>query len=86
MVERMLADAAHADGPRSVSLRYLNTAGASSDCDIGEAHDPETRLVTGPLTFQSDCQIPVKTRRSNAGHPQSIFGPSPKFYFPDYIF
>lgn len=38
MVERVLSDAAHAYGLRSVSLRYFNAAGASSDGSIGEAH------------------------------------------------
>ena len=49
MVERMLADAAHAYGLRSVSLRYFNAAGASPDGDIGEAHDPETHLLPNVL-------------------------------------
>lgn len=45
MVERMLADAAYAYGLRSVSLRYFNAAGASSDGSIGEVHEPETHLI-----------------------------------------
>lgn len=45
MVERMLSDAAMAYGLRSVSLRYFNAAGASSDAEIGEAHEPETHLI-----------------------------------------
>lgn len=49
MVERMLADAAHAYGLRSVALRYFNAAGASPDGDIGEAHTPETHLIPNAL-------------------------------------
>jgi len=49
MVEQMLADAAHAYGLRSVSLRYFNAAGASSDGLIGEAHEPETHLIPNVL-------------------------------------
>ncbi|MCB1589533.1 MAG: UDP-glucose 4-epimerase GalE, partial [Xanthomonadales bacterium] len=51
MVERMLADCGIAHGLRSVSLRYFNAAGADPDCEIGEAHDPETHLV--PLVLDA---------------------------------
>jgi UDP-glucose 4-epimerase len=49
MVERILADAAHAYGLRSVALRYFNAAGASADGDIGESHQPETHLIPNVL-------------------------------------
>jgi UDP-glucose 4-epimerase len=49
MVERILADAAHAYGLRSVALRYFNAAGASPDGDIGESHTPETHLIPNVL-------------------------------------
>jgi UDP-glucose 4-epimerase len=49
MVERILSDAAHAYGLRSVALRYFNAAGASSDGDIGESHQPETHLIPNVL-------------------------------------
>ncbi|MFC5577713.1 UDP-glucose 4-epimerase GalE [Lysobacter niabensis] len=49
MVERILADAAHAYGLRSVALRYFNAAGASLDGDIGESHQPETHLIPNVL-------------------------------------
>jgi UDP-glucose 4-epimerase len=49
MVERILADAAQAYGLRSVALRYFNAAGASSDGDIGESHQPETHLIPNVL-------------------------------------
>jgi UDP-glucose 4-epimerase len=49
MAERMLADAAHAYGLRSVALCYFNAAGASPDGDIGEAHTPETHLIPNAL-------------------------------------
>ena len=49
MVERMLADAAHAYGLRSAALRYFNAAGASPDGDLGESHMPETHLIPNVL-------------------------------------
>ena len=51
MVERMLADADHAYGLRSVCLRYFNAAGADPDGEIGENHEPETHLI--PLSLQA---------------------------------
>ena len=72
MVERMLEDAAHAYGLRSVTLRYFNAAGASPEGDIGEAHEPETHLLpnilraalgTGPTlkVFGTDWPTPDGT-------------------------
>lgn len=49
MAERILADAAHAYGLRSVSLRYFNAAGALPDQGIGEAHLCETHLIPNVL-------------------------------------
>jgi UDP-glucose 4-epimerase len=49
MVERMLADAHHAYGLRSVALRYFNAAGADPSGEIGESHDPETHLLPNVL-------------------------------------
>jgi UDP-glucose 4-epimerase len=34
-----------------VALRYFNASGASPDCEIGEAHNPETHLI--PLVLQT---------------------------------
>jgi UDP-glucose 4-epimerase len=49
MVEKILVDAAHAYGLRSVALRYFNAAGADPSATIGEAHDPETHLIPNVL-------------------------------------
>lgn len=49
MAERILADAAHAYGLDSTSLRYFNAAGASPDGEIGESHQPETHLIPNVL-------------------------------------
>jgi UDP-arabinose 4-epimerase len=51
MIEQMLRDFDTAHGLRSISLRYFNAAGADPDCDIGEAHDPETHLI--PLVLDA---------------------------------
>lgn len=53
MVERMLADAAHAYGLRSVALRYFNAAGADPSGEIGESHAPETHLIPNVLRAAS---------------------------------
>lgn len=49
MVERILADAAHAYGLRSVTLRYFNAAGADLSGEVGESHEPETHLIPNVL-------------------------------------
>ena len=51
MVERILSDANHAYGLRSVILRYFNASGADPEGEIGEAHDPETHLI--PLALEA---------------------------------
>lgn len=54
VVERMLADLDLAHGMRSVSLRYFNAAGADPECEIGEAHNPETHLIPLVLAAARD--------------------------------
>jgi UDP-arabinose 4-epimerase len=51
MVERMLADFGSAYGLVWTALRYFNAAGADTDCEIGEEHDPETHLM--PLALDA---------------------------------
>ena len=43
--EQLLRDFGAAYGLSSVALRYFNAAGADSDGEIGEVHDPETHLI-----------------------------------------
>jgi UDP-glucose 4-epimerase len=50
-VERMLAEFERTHGLRSVVFRYFNAAGADPDGEIGEWHDPETRLI--PLVLDA---------------------------------
>lgn len=45
MVEQMLKDYELTHGLSSVCLRYFNAAGADSQGEIGEDHDPETHLI-----------------------------------------
>jgi UDP-glucose 4-epimerase len=45
VIERALADYAHAYGLGYAALRYFNAAGASADGDLGEDHSPETHLI-----------------------------------------
>lgn len=54
MVERILSDAAHAYGLRSVCLRYFNAAGAARMHGIGERHHPETHLIPNLLSSLID--------------------------------
>src|SRR5438094_1870218 len=50
-IERALRWYGEAYHLRSVSLRYFNAAGADSQGEIGELHEPETHLV--PLVLQA---------------------------------
>lgn len=50
VIERALADYAHAYNWGYAALRYFNASGASPDGTIGEDHDPETHLI--PLVLQ----------------------------------
>jgi UDP-glucose-4-epimerase GalE len=50
VIERALADYAHAYRWSYAALRYFNAAGASADGDLGEDHDPETHLI--PLVLK----------------------------------
>jgi len=50
-IERALHWYGEAYGLRSVLLRYFNAAGADSEGEIGELHEPETHLV--PLVLQA---------------------------------
>lgn len=51
MVERMLEDFSAAHDIRYCALRYFNAAGADPDCQIGEAHSPESHLI--PLVLEA---------------------------------
>ncbi len=51
MVEKILADFHGAYGLDSISLRYFNAAGADPECEVGEAHSPETHLI--PLVLEA---------------------------------
>mgnify|MGYP002631178282 CR=1 FL=1 len=51
MGEEILRDACAAHGIGAVALRYFNAAGADSEGELGEEHDPETHLI--PLVLQA---------------------------------
>lgn len=50
-IERVLKDYKKAYNFNSISLRYFNAAGASSNTNIGEDHTPETHLI--PLAIKA---------------------------------
>lgn len=50
-VERMIEDFSMAYGLRYVIFRYFNAAGADSEAEIGEWHEPETHLI--PLALKT---------------------------------
>lgn len=50
VIERALADYAHAYGFAYAALRYFNAAGASPSGEIGEDHTPESHLI--PIVLQ----------------------------------
>jgi len=62
IIEQILADLSIHKNFRSVCLRYFNAAGADSDGEIGEWHEPESRL------------IPVAIESSLGGQPLQVFG------------
>lgn len=51
IVEKMLDDFDCSYDQRFIALRYFNAAGADPDCEIGEAHEPETHLI--PLALKA---------------------------------
>jgi UDP-arabinose 4-epimerase len=59
MVEQMLADYATSDDLRWVALRYFNAAGADPDGEIGEDHDPETRIVPLAIAAAGRSHAPL---------------------------
>jgi UDP-glucose 4-epimerase len=55
MVERVLADLERSHDLRWAALRYFNAAGADSEGDLGECHDPETHLI--PVCLEAACGL-----------------------------
>jgi UDP-glucose-4-epimerase GalE len=53
IVERMLGWYGRSYELRSVALRYFNAAGADTDLEIGEQHDPEPHLIPRVLQAAS---------------------------------
>ncbi len=49
MVEQVLNDVCRAHQVDSVALRYFNAAGADSDGELGEWHEPETHLIPNAI-------------------------------------
>jgi len=60
IVELMLEDFATAYSLNSVSLRYFNAAGADSEGELGERHDPETHLIPNVLKAANRSIGPIK--------------------------
>ncbi len=69
--ERMIRWYGMAYGLRSVCLRYFNAAGADTDGELGEEHDPETHLI--PLIFRAVTPAPEE-RDDRRVEPLHIFG------------
>ena len=62
MIEEIFKDYKTAYGLKYIALRYFNASGASSDCSIGESHNPETHLI--PLVLRA-----IKDKK-----PTKVFG------------
>jgi UDP-glucose-4-epimerase GalE len=61
MAERAIEEYCQAYGLRAVCLRYFNAAGADSEGEIGEAHEPETHLIPNVIRAAIDpSRGPVK--------------------------
>ena len=63
MMENIMEDYDTAYGLKYAALRYFNAAGADSEGQLGESHDPETHLI--PLVLQA-----IKGERENI----TVFG------------
>lgn len=50
-IEEILSNFSDSDGLNYVIFRYFNVAGADSDAEIGECHQPETHLI--PLILET---------------------------------
>lgn len=60
MIEKIMADYEVAYGLKYIALRYFNAAGADSQGEIGENHNPETHLI--PLALKAvNGEIPQLT-------------------------
>jgi UDP-glucose-4-epimerase GalE len=61
IAERAIEEYCRAYGMRAVSLRYFNAAGADSEGEIGEAHEPEMHLIPSIILSALDpLRGPVK--------------------------
>jgi UDP-glucose 4-epimerase len=69
-IERALADYGSAYGLESVALRYFNAAGGDREGELGERHDPETRLV--PLVLREALRVRAGGDREATG--LTVFG------------
>lgn len=63
MIEKIIEDYCSSFKLKAVALRYFNAAGADSECELGESHEPETHLI--PLLLKSAL---------NSKKPFKIFG------------
>ncbi|MEQ1664663.1 MAG: UDP-glucose 4-epimerase GalE [Bdellovibrionales bacterium] len=54
MVEQTLKDLAQVNEIEAIALRYFNAAGADSELEIGEDHNPETHVI--PLAIEAAFQ------------------------------
>jgi len=59
MVERVLRDFGTAYNLAWTALRYFNAAGADPECEIGEAHAPETHLIPLAIHATGAGQEPI---------------------------
>lgn len=69
MVENIMADYSRAYNLKYVSLRYFNAAGADSESEIGELHDPETHLIPLILDAASGKRKNIKIFGTNYSTP-----------------
>jgi UDP-glucose-4-epimerase GalE len=67
MVERILADVAHAHTLRWAALRYFNACGADPEGGIGECHDPETHLI--PVALEAAAGLRPKLQLYGTDYP-----------------
>mgnify|MGYP003963642285 FL=1 len=60
MIEKIIEDYCLSYKLKSVALRYFNAAGADSECELGECHEPETHLIPLILKAAFNSKEPMK--------------------------
>jgi len=65
IIEQFLKDLSKGGNINHISLRYFNVAGADPDLEIGEMHNPVTRIIPLAIKASTHNSIPLKINGVN---------------------